>query len=88
MKAVLEFGVRGGYHTDNVILPNAKLAQQIALNIARSYGGPDTLTLSDFRVGVKCSRASWSSSTHFVSVSALDGVMRGPASSTLWKKEG
>ena len=32
-------------------------------------------------------RKAWQSSTHFVSLSLLDGEMRGPSSAELWSKE-
>ncbi len=85
MKTIIEFGIRGGYHADNLLLPNAKLARKLAISIAQSFGAPNYFTENDFKVGAKIPRCSWSNATHFVAVSVLDGVMRGPASAALWK---
>lgn len=85
MKVVLEFGVRGGAHVDNIVLPSAKLGAQLASNIARVLMGAECTT--DFHVRRRSPRVSLTSSEHFVSVSALDGHARGPAAATLWKQE-
>lgn len=86
MKTVLEFGIRGGFHVDNLVFPNAKLASQTASAIVNSFESRELHFPGDFIVKRGKPRVSWSSSTHFVSVSLLDGEMRGPASSELWKK--
>ena len=84
MKVCLEFGVRGGYHRDNIILPSAKLANKLAQSIVclltddRHYKG-------DFLVSKRHPRTTWTSCTHFVSVSRLPNDM-GSASSYLWRK--
>jgi hypothetical protein len=84
MKAVLEFGIRGGRHVDNIVLPSAKLAARIAHNVARVLMDDEIST--DFRVSRRSPRISLTSSAHFVSVSLLDGSDRGPAAATLWRK--
>ena len=84
MKVVLEFGKRGGAHVDNLVFPSKKLAMQTAdalvavLSVSR--GRPPKLKLHP-----DAPRASWQSKTHFVAVTVLDGVARGPASDELWK---
>lgn len=86
MKHVIEFGVRGGAHT-SITLPSGKLAASMASSIVgvllNDHGAPDA-KLSEWKLAHNCPRRSWTSSTHFVSVSKLDGVMRGPASPSLW----
>jgi hypothetical protein len=86
MKYVVEFGVRGGAHTDNLIVPTQKLAKELANRLVMVFtNDPHCDQFQDFAKGRSVRRASWTSSTHFVSVSPLDGVMRGPASNALWK---
>ena len=41
---------------------------------------------NEWRMPSGCWRESWQSPTHYVCVSKLDGVARGPASATLWRK--
>jgi hypothetical protein len=86
MKTVLEFGVRGGTCIEATVFPTYKLAALMALNLVRVFKN-DPSFKADFTVSKKQPRISWQSSTHFVSVSLLDGVMRGPASAKLWKKD-
>ena len=87
MKVVLEFGIRGGYHIDNLVFPTAKLAARTAAAIANSFEARETQFEGNYLVSRRKPRVSWSSSTHFVAVSILDGVMRGPAAASLWRKE-
>ena len=88
MKYVVEFGVRGGAHVDNLIVPTQKLAKELAHNLVMVFtNDPHCDQFRDYAKGRRIMRASWTSSTHFVSVSPLDGVMRGPASATLWQPE-
>jgi len=84
MKVVIEFGIRGGRHVDNIILPTPKLADQLARGIAFTYGR-DMQKVGEFLVGKDCPRQTWTSSTHFVSVTRLDGSQQGAASGKLWK---
>lgn len=89
MKYVVEFGVRGGAHTDNLVVPTQKLAKELANNLVMVFSNdPSNKEFWAFAKGRKVQRSSWTSSTHFVSVSPLDGVMRGPASNELWKPVG
>lgn len=84
MKAVLEFGIRGGYHTDNLVIPSAKLAASLAKAIAQALMDEECTTC--FLVARTQPRISLTSSKHFVSVTLLDGVARGPASTDLWRQ--
>jgi hypothetical protein len=89
MKAVLEFGVRGGFHVENLVIPSAKLAAKLAVGIISTLDEPEmsySKAIAYYTVSRKSPRISWTSSEHFVSVTLLDGVDRGPASTTLWKK--
>lgn len=83
MKVVLEFGVRGGQHVDNLVIPSAKLAAQVASNIVATLTNKSSFN-GDWIVSRKMPRKSWTSSEHFVSVTVLDGIFRGPAAATLW----
>lgn len=87
-KTVIEFGIRGGASTDNIVLPNIKTAQQMAANLVFVFSRDATFSrLAEWKLRADKPRISWQSSTHYVSISILDGVMRGPASATLWKKD-
>ena len=89
MKYVLEFGVRGGAHTENLIVPTRKLAQEMARKLVLVFtNDPHNLAAAPmaWRMHPACTRETWQSSTHYISVSKLDGVMRGPASAGLWRK--
>lgn len=89
MKYVVEFGVRGGAHTDNLVVPTKKLALALASGLVRVFlNDPCTQEFWAAAKGRQTRRASWTSSAHFVSISPLDGVARGPASTELWKPVG
>jgi hypothetical protein len=91
MKTVLEFGVRGGQLAEAIILPTQKAGAEMAANLVRVFSNnqANTMTLNGaWSLGAgRIPRKSWQSSTHFVSLSLLDGIMRGPASAKLWKKD-
>lgn len=91
MKCVLEFGVRGGNFTEVQIIPTQKLGAQLAAALVHVFSNPIPDSLSSFKstweLRRDTPRKSWQSSTHFVSLSLLDGEMRGPASAKLWKKD-
>jgi hypothetical protein len=91
MKTVLEFGARGGAHTDNLIFPNAKLAlltaARLVMVLTNDPHSPGALSKA-WKLDRRNPRATWSNTTHFVAVSLLDGVMRGPAAAGLWRKPG
>lgn len=89
MKYVIEFGVRGGAHTESLIVPTRKLAERLARNLVMVFKNDphaDGARACDWRLTPECERQTWQSATHFVSASKLDGVMRGPASAVLWRK--
>jgi hypothetical protein len=88
MKYCLEFGQRGGYHVDNIIIPTRKLAFELANAIAMSFEPTGCSPVLNFQDGhfTPRERITWQSDTHFVAISQLDGVDRGPASAKLWKK--
>lgn len=87
MKAVLEFGVRGGAHVDSIVIPTTKLAAVLASSIASVLDiEPEGTRETDFTVSRLRPRVSLTDNNHFVSVTALDRVLRGPASSNLWRK--
>lgn len=85
MNYVLEFGNRGGLHTSNQIINSKKCAMQLAKSLVMVFS--NNHPSFDFNVSKSNPRISWSSSTHFVSLSVLDDIPRGSASSTLWKIE-
>lgn len=89
MKYVIEFGVRGGAHTENLILPTRKLASDLARKLVLAFSNnphhPAAAPIA-WHWPSSCPRMYWQSPTHYVAVSKLDGVPRGPASETLWRK--
>lgn len=91
MKCVLEFGVRGGNYTETKIIPTQKLGAELAAALVHVFSDPTRNSLSargaQWKLRKNTPRKSWQSSTHFVSLSLLDGEMRGPASAKLWKKD-
>lgn len=89
MKYVLEYGVRGGAHVDNQILPTCKLAEQFARRLVMVFCNDPFAQGAEERnwIMAKCDyRKYWQNATHYVGISRLDGVMRGSASSALWRK--
>jgi hypothetical protein len=89
MKYVVEFGVRGGAHKDNLIVPTRELAENMARSLVMVFcNDPHAsgATARDWLFYKGCARMTWQSETHFVAVSKLDGVPRGTASAGLWRK--
>lgn len=89
MKYILEFGVRGGAHTENLTVPTRKLAEEIARKLVLVFTNDPHHPAAAPRAWLffkGCPRQTWQSATHYISVSKLDGVMRGPASGGLWRK--
>jgi hypothetical protein len=84
-KCVIEYGIRGGYHKDNIVLPSCKLGAELASSMVNMLDARETQFKGNWVLSRCTPRQSWSNGTHFVSLSILDGVMRGPASATLWK---
>jgi hypothetical protein len=90
MKFCIEFGVRGGLHTDNIIVSGNPIAAKICSSLVMVFENSTETISSELRTWMlekNCPTTSWSSPTHFVSLSKLDGMDRGSASSKLWKKE-
>lgn len=89
MKCVVEFGVRGGAHTDNLVVPSMKIAEQMAASLVRVFTNDAMHPAADPRKWFLLKhepRRTWHSSTHFIAISKLDGVPRGPAANGLWPK--
>ena len=90
MKVVLEFGVRGGPFAESIILPSRKLGAKMASNLVRVLSKANDNLMrgkAQWNVRKDLPRKSWQSSSHFVALSVLDDVPRGPASALLWKKD-
>lgn len=102
MKYVLEFGILGGHHCGEIVIPTKQLAMRLASGISHVFDGehtrkdsvlienPTAISASRAKfwdMASNCPRLSWSDSCHFVSLSRLDGVDRGPASANLWRKD-
>lgn len=90
MKTVLEFGVRGGQFAESIVLSSQKVGAQMAANLVRVFSNNQQHTFADqkqWRVAKDLPRRSWTSSSHFVALSIMDDVPRGPASAQLWKKD-
>lgn len=89
MKAVLEFGVRGGQLCESLVVPSLTLGAELASNMVRVFTNDQANPAAKrdvWKLAKHHPRQTWQSSTHFVSLSVLDGVPRGPASAGLWKK--
>lgn len=90
MKYALEFGAIGGAHSDNCIIFTLKEAQKIAASLVfvltGDYSHP-AARLIEWKISKTTPRITWQNPTHFVALSALDGVPRGAASAQLWKKD-
>jgi len=84
MRAIVEFGVRGGNHS-SFVCSSAQQAAKLACKMSYVFGREHAIW-SDFQVKRNMPRRSWQSSTHFVSVSILDGVPRGSDTAS-WRKE-
>jgi hypothetical protein len=88
MKYVIEFGVMGGEHVDNLVITSLSTASKLASSLVRVFENTKDLiscNQNEWKLSKNCPRMSWTSPTHFVSLSKLDGVSRGPTSSKLWK---
>lgn len=69
MKVVLHFGIRGSYHSSPIVVPSAKLAEQLAAGVANVLFGGAVRT--KFLVSAKTPSIALTSSEHFVSVERL-----------------
>lgn len=93
-KYIIEFGMRGGAYSTSNVLKSRRKAQTMAASLVHVLSAevgkfPKGLTGSvpqDWIITEEFPRLVWVSSTHFVSVSLLDGVPRGPASAKYWRR--
>lgn len=87
MRACLEFGRKGGFHVDNLVLPSVVLGAKIASCLANLLSDRiSDYSYQYFIVNRSTPRVTWENSEFFVALSRLDGVQRGPASAKLWKR--
>ena len=89
MKYVLEFGVRGGAHTENQVLPTRNAAEKMARALVFVFTGDphaNGATARCWTFSKHGRRMTWKNATHYVALSKLDGIPRGPASAGLWRK--
>jgi len=86
---IVEFGVRGGAHIDNLNLPNRSVAARLAASLVAVFLNDSTAPdaqVPGWHLPYHCPRKSWQSSTHFVSITRLTDSELGPASTSLWRK--
>ena len=89
MKDCVEFGVRGGAHTENQIMSTRDQAERLARSLVAVFENDphaNGATARDWLFSKHDTRMTWQSETHFIAVSKLDGIPRGPASAGLWRK--
>ena len=89
MKTVIEFGVKGGAYTENQVFPTIESGIRMAcalVSVLKNDPLSPSASPENWRVRRDQPRICWENSTHFVALSILDGVARGPASAKLWKK--
>jgi hypothetical protein len=88
MKYCVEFGVRGGAHTENQVMHTRDQAERLARSLVAVFENnphANGATARDWFFTKHDKRMTWQSETHFVAVSKLDGAPRGPASAALWR---
>ena len=85
MKAILEFGVRGGAHADNLKVSSVKEGVRIAAALVAAFTN-DPQTKPAGMWNLTKGRDEWQNASHYVALSKLDGVLRGSASAHLWRK--
>ena len=91
MKYIVEFGKKGGFHASETIKIHnmkeaAKLASSLVLVFTQDNSIPKTIQQTWYFARHE-SRITWDNDTHYVAVSKLDGIDRGPASAHLWRKQ-
>lgn len=88
MKYCLEFGVRGGRISSQLIIPSSALARRTAADLVHVLHDPKERPVGclqhEWHLSKEYPRLVWASMTHYVALSLLDGVDRGPASSRYW----
>lgn len=92
MRYVIEFGIRGGNHSGEIVLNSKKTGAELAAAIVHVFLGEEgecrlsSANRSWWKLKKNEPRKTWTSSSHFVALSKLDGVPRGSACSTLWRR--
>lgn len=89
MKYCVEFGVRGGAYTENQVMHTREQAERLARSLVAVFTNDPHAHgagVRDWLFDKHVKRMTWKTPTHFVAVSKLDGVPRGPASAALWRK--
>lgn len=84
MRYIVEFGVRGGHLTENVQMPSARKAARLCSAVSNLLVPGQIIPPALWYIPRGAVRAYWVTRTHFIAVSVLDGVPRGPASALLW----
>jgi hypothetical protein len=88
MKTILEFGVKGGSHIDNLVFPSAILASHTAVAIVNMLeNDPHATHAPAWAFPRGLGRCTWENDTHFVAITRMDGKLRGSASAGLWRKD-
>lgn len=86
LRTVVEFGIKGSRVVENQIMPSLRSGKEMAYRLAYVFGGTPTWVHLRNQCSRKNPRVVWESSTHFVALSVLDGVDRGPAAAQYWRK--
>jgi len=86
MKHIIEFGNKGGTFVDNIIVPNGKLAAQIANSLVAVFENDWRPADGFFTLKKNEPRKSWESPSKYVSVSKLPNSL-GAATASLWYKK-
>ena len=74
MKVFVEFGERGAGNRQEVVMPTAKLAQEVARKLSIVFGRPERPDRAlDFLVDRTKPREGWIGDTHYVSVGIVEG---------------
>lgn len=86
-KYVVEFGRRGGCHTDNMVVTSEMTARRVVANFVRAVDplAHNGCAQSDWFMLKGVFRKSWQNVSYFAAISLLDGVDRGSAAEKLWK---
>jgi len=93
MAFILEFGLKGGAHVDNVVVPTAKLADKLARNLVNVFSSKYDDKCEVWSITTekhhRTHREWWQSETHFVALTRVgNSTTDGSASSVLWFKKG
>lgn len=88
---VFEFGVRGGQHDDNIVVPTLKVGAKLASSMVRVFNDNCSSAACSpdyWAVGLLNRRKVRVSDTHFVALTMIDenSFPNGCASASLWKK--